>query len=371
MKKFRIDLLSEKCFGLGHYTNCNVEDCDGRVYLPYGSEGSEKGTGYALYSSDGGRTFDKAEASPKSELFKKLSDGTFVAFASSSPTLRLYFNRDFGDMQFLLTTYRADSFEDVLAGRVSTHMSLIDIPKLTWGYGDSGNFGIGGCVTGWTELSNGDILMTMYGHTKDDTTLCPYFVEWGKYNFYLYSTWCLVSHDKGQSFEFLARIADCQSFPIADINAEGYCEPDVIEVEDGHLLAIIRTGGHNIKSPLYACHSYDYGRTWEAPYEIYEWGVLPRILRMKSGRIAVCTGHPDVFLLVSDDGGRTWSDKVTVQDDPGDWGMTTSGYSSIFECEDGVITVIYDASFEAKKDLPEDAPLHRYVYQKTFRLIEE
>jgi len=372
MKQFHLETLTEKCFGLGHYTNGSTDSADGKIYLPYGTANEEKGTGYALYSEDNGMTFEKKDSTPyRTECFQKLSDGKFVALASGSCTSRMIFNQSYGDLQFVMTVYRADSFEDILEGRVTTKHTVVDIPGLTWGYGDSGNSGVGGCITGWRELSNGDIFVTMYGHTKDDITLCPYFKEWGNYNFYLYSTWCIVSHDRGQTFEFVSPIADCQNFPIADINAEGYCEPDVTEIENGHLLAVIRTGGHNIKSPLYACHSYDYGKTWDKPYEIYEWGVLPRILKMKSGRIAVATGHPDVFLLVSDDGGITWSDKVTVQDDPGDWGMTTSGYSSIFESDDDVITVIYDASFEAKNDVSEDAPLHRYVYQKTFKLVED
>lgn len=370
MKKFDIDLITEKCFGLGTYPCTFTDSKDGRIYIPYGSAG-EKGEGFAVYSDDNGKTFEKCEAKPfRSENFRKLADGTFMAISTASPGFRHMFNCDYGEIPFILVIYKAKSYDDILEGRVTTEFTILDIPDLTWGFGDSNNKGLG-MASSWIELSNGDILMTMYGHTKNDTILCPYFQKWGVYDFYLYSTWCMVSHDKGKSFEFLTTLADCQNCPIPDINAEGYCETDVMEIEDGHVLAILRTGGHNIKSPLYACHSYDYGKTWEKPYEIYEWGVLPRILKMKSGRIVVATGHPDVFLLVSDDGGKTWSDKVTVQDDPGDWGMTTSGYHSIFECEDDVITLIYDASFEAKVDLPEEAPLHRYVYQKTFKLIEK
>ncbi len=371
MKKFHIETLTEKCFGLGHYPCANVNSHKGEIYLPYGTANEEKDTGYALYSSDNGRNFEKAEAIPyRTALFQQMSDGTFMALENHGGTFRNLFNCSYGDAQFILNVYRAETYEDVMEGRVTTEFAVLDIPELTWGYGDSNNKGIG-CVTGWKELSNGDVLLTMYGQTKSDTTLCPYFVKWGPYDFYLYRTWCLVSHDKGKTFEFVTTIADVQTYPIPDINAEGYCETDIVELENGHILAVLRTGGHNVKSPLYACHSYDYGKTWEKPYEIYEWGVLPKILKMKSGRVVVATGHPDVFVLVSDDGGITWSDKVTVQDDPGDWNKTTSGYNSIFECEDGVITLIYDASFEAKNDVPEDAQLQRYVYQKTFRLIED
>lgn len=371
MKKYDIELISEKCFGLGHYTSASTDSGDGRIFVPYGTEGGERGVGYALYSDDNGKTFEKKDGIPfKSEYFQKMADGSFMAFGFGSPTFHSLYNCDYGDIPYCLVIYRAKSYDDILEGRVTTEFSIVDIPDLTWGFGDSKNKGLG-ATTGWRELSNGDILLTMYGHTKKDTVLCPYFQEWGVYDFYLYSTWCIVSHDKGKTWEYLSMIADCQRYPIPDINAEGYCEVDIMEVEDGHILALIRTGGHNVKSPLYVCHSYDYGKTWEAPYAIYEWGVLPRLVKMKSGRIAVITGHPDVFMFVSDDGGRTWSDRITIEEDPGDWGQTTSGYSSIFECEGGVLTAVYDASFQAKKELPEDSPLTRYVYQKTFRLIEK
>lgn len=333
------EIISKKCFGLGHYA-CNfTQSKNGKVLIPVGCEDDK----YILYSENNGKDFVKKEYPEKLRDvgFKQLSDGTFMAFAFSNAAYREVWDLDGDKIPYLIPVYRANTFEDIQSGNVSTSFVNVDIPGLTVGYGDSGNRHTG-CISGWCELSNGDIYVTAYGQFKDDTTKCPYFEEYGNYDFYLYRTWAMISHDKGKTFEYAGTIADCQTYPIADVNAEGYCETDIIEAENGHIVAILRTGGHEVYSPLYAAHSYDYGKTWEAPYEICSWGVLPRLLKTENNTLVIASGHIHTMLLFSRDNGKTWSEPFIVEPCDGKWGKSTSGYSSVFECERGVISLIYD-----------------------------
>ena len=336
---YSIEIISKECFGAGHYPFKFAADRDGRVLIPvrFWDDG-----GLLLSSCDGGASF---EAIPMPDgmrgvTFRELSDGTLLGIGEANAVHRAIWDLD-GKIPFVLPVYRAKSIDDLLTGKVATEFCSVDIPGLAAGYGDSSNRHTGDAIS-WSELSNGDIYVMMYGQFKDDTTLCPYFREFGKYDFYLYRTWSIVSYDKGKTFEFVTTVADCQTYPIADVNAEGYCEAETIEVEPGHLVSVIRTGGHEVYSPLYCAHSYDYGVTWGAPYEICPWGVLPRLLKMKDGTLVCASGHIHTMLLFSDDNGATWSEPVIVDECDGKWDKSTSGYSSIFEPTPGVLSLVYD-----------------------------
>ncbi|MBQ7160951.1 MAG: exo-alpha-sialidase [Clostridia bacterium] len=337
---YKIEIISKKCFGAGHYPCKFAVSRDGRVLIPVRFWDDGK---LLLSSCDGGASFEEIPMPDglRGVTFRELSDGTLLGIGESNVYHRAIWDLDGDTIPYGIAVYRAKSIDDVIAGRVTTEIVSVEIPGLAAGYGDSSNRHTGDAIS-WSELSNGDIYVMMYGQFKDDTTLCPYFREHGKYDFYLYRTWSIVSHDKGKSFEFVTTVADCQTYPIADVNAEGYCEAETIEVEPGHLVTVIRTGGHEVYSPLYCAHSYDYGKTWSTPYEICPWGVLPRLLKMKDGTLVCASGHIHTMLLFSDDNGATWSEPVIVDECDGKWDKSTSGYSSIFEPTPGVLSLVYD-----------------------------
>ena len=341
------EIISKVCLGAGHYACNYTKSSDGRAIIPVHYWDGK----YLLRSSDNGASFEAAQIPDKMRgvSFHEMRDGTFMSIGENNAVHRAIWDLDGEAIPFALAVYRAKSFDDILAGNVSTDICTVDIPELSAGYGDSGNRHTGDAIS-WLELSSGDILVMMYGQFKTDTTLCPYFKENGDYDFYLYRTWALISHDGGRSFEYLTTVADTQTYPIADVNAEGYCEAEAIEVSPGHLVAVIRTGGHEVYSPLYCSHSYDYGKTWGAPYEICPWGVLPRLLMMKDGILVCSSGHIHTMLLFSQDGGATWSEPFIVEECDGKWDRSPSGYTSVFECEPGVLSVVYD---DPKKGIAE------------------
>lgn len=362
MKNYTLTKLSKQCFGLGNYACNETRDDNGRVYIPVSwAEGR-----YALYSEDGGATFERREMNKgqKSSAFIKLNDGTYFSMGFENVIFEALYNKDQEVIPFCAAIYRAKTFDDAISGQVETSFANIDIPRLSSGFGDSGN-GFAGCVSYVTQLSNGDIMAMMYGQFKDDKILCPYFEKYGGYKFYLYRVWTVVSHDMGKTWEFGTTVADCNKYPIADVNAEGYCEPYCVEVEPGHLCAILRTGGHEVVSPLYCTHSYDFGKTWEAPYEICSWGVLPKMLIMKDGTLVCASGHEHNFLMFSDDMGRTWSEPCIVEECFGKWGNSPSGYNTLSEALDGELTLVYD---DPKELIDNKEGYKRQVYVETVRV---
>ncbi len=362
MKKYKLTTLSKQCFGLGNYACSETRDGEGKVYIPVSYADGR----YALYSEDGGASFVRREIDHKrmTPPFIKLSDGTYFSMACDNAVFHSLMDKDQEIIPFYAAIYRADSFEDAVEGRAKTTFAKIDIPRLSTGYGDSGN-DFAGFVDHIMQLSNGDIVVMMYGQFKDDKILCPYFEKYGGYKFYLYRVWTVVSHDMGETWEFGTTIADCNTYPIADVNAEGYCEPYCVEVEPGHLCAILRTGGHEVVSPLYCTHSYDYGKTWEAPYEICSWGVFPKMLIMKDGTLVCASGHEHNFLMFSDDNGRTWSEPYIVEECYGKWGNSPSGYNTVSEAKPGEITLVYD---DPKELIDAEEGRKRQVYVETVKV---
>ena len=356
----KFEILSKKCFGAGHYA-CNFTlSSDGRAVVPvFFWDGK-----YILYSEDYGASFEKREApsSLRGVSFKELSDGTFFGVGEGNAVHRAIYDYG-GIIPYALPVYRAKSFDDILSGNVTTEIKLVDIPGLASGWGDSNNRHTG-CAISFRELSNGDIIVLMYGQFKQDSIRCPYFTE---YDFYLYRTWARVSHDGGATFEYLTTVADCETYPIPDVNAEGYCEAECVEAEPGHLVAALRTGGHEVYSPLYVSHSYDFGATWSAPREICQWGVLPRLLKMKDGRIVIASGHIHTMLLVSEDNGETWSEPMIIDPCDGKWDRSPSGYTSVFECSPGVLSLVWDDPKEGIAEGREPGKV-RQVYQARIRI---
>ncbi|MBE6714270.1 MAG: exo-alpha-sialidase [Ruminococcaceae bacterium] len=365
--KFTPVLLSEQRFGSGHYPYNGTQCPDGRIIVSVGPRPGEKP--YWLYSEDGGLSFEKKEGLARAAHapFIRLKNGKYFSIGFDNAVFRSILNPSQEKIPFMLAIHKAESFDDIMNGNVNTHFSNVDIPSLSQGFGDSNNRFAGCAQTGLIELSNGDILAMMYGQFKEDRTLCPWLKEHGPYDFYLYRTWCIISHDGGESFEFLSTVADCNAYPIKDVNGEGYCETDCIEIENGHIVAVLRTGGHEIYSPLYIAHSHDYGKTWEAPYEICDWGVLPRIIKMSDGTLVISSGHIHTMLLFSEDNGKTWSEPCILEECDGKWGESCSGYNFITESRPGELTIVFDDPKEgiAEKDsFPRRVYIRRYAIKK-------
>lgn len=363
--KYSIEVCEKSRLCTGSYAFCDTRSEDGRVFTV---ASSPKGT-VAFLSDSNTTKILETEKTPFAARFIKLNDGTFLALGSDNAVFNSIADKDQSPMPFLLSVYRAKSFDDVIAGNIETSFCFVDIPDLTSGFGDSGNAFAGYVSTGLIQMSNGDIYANMYGQFTKDNTFCPYFKEYGKYDFYLYRTWGIVSHDMGKTFEFVSTVADVQTYPIPDINAEGYCETDTVECSPGHLVSVLRTGGHEVYSPLYCSHSFDFGKTWSAPKEICRWGVLPKLMIMSDGTLVCLSGHIHTMLLFSGDMGNTWSEPIIIEECDGKWDKSPSGYNTFFESSPGELTVIYD---DPKEGIAENAPAFhlRNIYVAKCKVIK-
>ena len=283
--------------------------------------------------------------------FKQLADGSIIGVMFHSVVQEIVASLHQTYQPFIAHVRRAKSPKALLDGDYVDDFAKVSIPDLAAGFGDDGKSYTGSVDHGIAELSNGDLLMTMYGSFHEDNVPIPYF----HHGTMQYRTWVCISKDRGRSWSYLATVASPEASPLPAL-AEGYCEPDLMALSDNDLLIVMRSGGHPTPqgtmdwyTPLYANFSHDGGATWTEPKAFHKYGVWPRLLKMRDGTIVCESGRPGVFLLFSADNGKTWYAPFIVSSLDGRWGHCPSGYNSITEVEPGVLSLIYD-------DFQPDAP---------------
>jgi hypothetical protein len=113
----------------------------------------------------------------------------------------------------------------------------------------------------------------------------------------------LGSEDVGRTWHYLSTIAGADAVPDA---REGVCESCLIKLADGDVMCVSRVGGGRDQL-LSRTYSSDGGKTWSKVDRLPAWSVLPAMVRLENGVIAVSTGRPGLFLWLSTDlRGRNW-----------------------------------------------------------------
>lgn len=124
-----------------------------------------------------------------------------------------------------------------------------------------------------------------------------------------------------------------------DGGAGGYeAFPDVCRLKDGRLLCVFYAGYDHVSLPnnehpkggaVAACYSSDEGKTWTEPTIIHDGphdDRDPSVVQLSNGRIIChffCLDHPEpmsarrylprgIWMVSSDDGGKTWSEARTL-----------------------------------------------------------
>ena len=95
------------------------------------------------------------------------------------------------------------------------------------------------------------------------------------------------------------------------------------------------------KAVQYLWFSKDDGASWSEPLILPFCGIVPdKLLQLKCGRLLICahfqspqTGKLEEYLWFSDDGGKSWSDKVLLASDP----RYNLCEASVIECDDGTL----------------------------------
>lgn len=172
---------------------------------------------------------------------------------------------------------------------------------------------------------NGEIMASLYGRYATDRR---------------YRVVLAKSEDGGADWTIASTVASDPS-----VGTEGFCEPAIIPVADGSLLAVMRTGSG--ADPLYQARSRDGGLSWSLPSPLP--GVDPRrarsvdpdLILMSNGILALSFGRPATSLLFSSDGcGFRWDKEVS----PVFGGRSTSGYTGLREVAPGRLLIVTDAA---------------------------
>lgn len=157
------------------------------------------------------------------------------------------------------------------------------------------------------------------------------------------SSLLFVSEDRGKNYYFVSMIATPVDAPWGK---DGPCEPALISVEGNELICVMRTGvgGQydpagvgNISQPMLLARSRDGGETW-THHKMSQIGVMPKLLRLSNGVLALLTGRPGNTLYFSTDEGRSWGREVSIS--PPNVG--TTGYADMTEVEPGKLLIVYD-----------------------------
>lgn len=158
----------------------------------------------------------------------------------------------------------------------------------------------------------------------------------GKYTSYLFE-----STDGGDNFVYRSIIALPEDSPWGRV---GPCEPMLVMLDDNELVVVMRTdgggaadmGGLTSMADMIVARSSDMGNTWHHT-RMAIGGVMPKIIRLTDGRLALACGRPGNRIYFSDDRGRTWQDEISLYP-----GQRTTGYIDIIEIRPGTLLAVHD-----------------------------
>ncbi len=189
---------------------------------------------------------------------------------------------------------------------------------------------------GAVRLKNGRLfyLGNSFAKTKEDGTL-----EFSMQYFCRLGIQAIASDDDGKTWSELGTIPKAPDPYL-------FCEPHVIERNNGEILAMIRYQG-NGEFSIWQAVSGDGGRNWSTPVKITD-GAPPHLMRHSNG-VLICTygyrrpGFGQRVMFSRDDG-NTWSTDWILRDD----GYSIDlGYPATVELSGGTLYTIYYQSPQA------------------------
>ena len=114
--------------------------------------------------------------------------------------------------------------------------------------------------------------------------------------------------------------------PIPFFEVGGLYEPGVVSFGDGRMVCVMRTDTGGTHEPCFVTRSSDWGKTWTRPEILTPFGVMPKLVRLDNGVIALVYGRPGVQLLFCTDGkGEVWHTPMNLLPEPGEKTRETAG----------------------------------------------
>ena len=158
--------------------------------------------------------------------------------------------------------------------------------------------------------------------------------------------WLVHSWDRGETWGDARLVAADPAGEHIYHGATSFCEPHLLSLGDGRMIAMLRTepgdgpgGGY-----LYQALSSDWGMTWRPYTRTPIWGHPPHLLALQSGAVLCTYGYRrppyGVRACLSHDGGKTWDieQEIVLRDD----GLGVDlGYPYSAQLPDGTILTVY------------------------------
>jgi len=153
-----------------------------------------------------------------------------------------------------------------------------------------------------------------------------------------------ISSDASASWQFTEPLA----------SQPGNIQPSVVQLGDGSLLALMRTGGQG--GYLWQSRSLDLGRTWEepTPTELPNPNAAADMVRLRSGSLVLAfnntrVGRTPLSVALSRDEGRTWPIIRDLETGPGEY-----SYPALIVASDGLVHLTYTYRRESIKHVAFD-----------------
>lgn len=148
----------------------------------------------------------------------------------------------------------------------------------------------------------------------------------------LASVYCATTENKRRSY--LLNSADGGATWTHYSTLGNTAEPSVVRLSATQMTAILRTGD---SMPFLQTWSGDAGKTWSPPVTLEEGSVDPDMVYMSNGVLACSYGRPGSNLMFSLDGGKTWRDHRVISEEKG------FNYTAIREVRPGRLLYVHDA----------------------------
>ena len=222
-QKSFLTLLEDKVIFTGGWYPTALFDSKGNIIVGI----RKKPESLTIYSKDAGATWH--------ESAKHVMDIAPITILSDESVLGLKMldaiedkvRREQEYKPFIAWQCYAESISKLIDGIYVDDFVKMNIPNLSGTDGDDANYCLGVIDHGIVELSNGDLIVTMYGRFKQDTTKVPYYPDGA----YQYRTWICISKDHANSWTYLQTLGSNEILPLPE-RSEGYCEADMVKLQE-------------------------------------------------------------------------------------------------------------------------------------------
>ncbi|MFD1140274.1 sialidase family protein [Larkinella insperata] len=162
------------------------------------------------------------------------------------------------------------------------------------------------------------------------------------------------SADLGRTWKIVGRIPyapDVAQDPNGNKRlALGFTEPAFEILADGSYLCVLRTSDGLGNSPMYLSRSTDQGATWSQPKAFTSSGVLPQLLQLANGVVALASGRPGMQLRFSSgSGGLQWTDAFEMLPFHDSKDVVSCGYPDLLATGPDKFLLIY-SDFKYKNE---------------------